>query len=316
MKPHRIDVHHHILPPEYVRAVGRHGHTGGGNVAFPAWTVEEELALMDRTGIRTAITSVASPGVFFGDRDEARGLARTVNEIQTRLMGDHPTRFGAFASLPVPNMDDTLAELAYALDTLKMDGVVMLASVGDTYLGDPSQEALFAELNRRKAVMFVHPNIPVSSLGLKLSVPAALIEFVFDTTRAVTNLIFTGMLDRYPDVKIILSHAGGTLPFLAGRLGVFGQIPELRQRAPQGAVHYLKRLYYDTAISAFSPSLNALRDLVEPSHILFGSDYPFLPEPQIQEQIAGLVAFRGFAANDRLAIERENAVAMFPRLRA
>lgn len=315
MTPHRIDVHNHILPPAYLQAVGRHGHTSGGNIPFPSWTAEEHLALMDRTGIQTAITSVASPGVFFGDRDEARGLARTVNEIQARLMSDHPTRFGAFASVPVPNTEDSLAEVTHALDTLKLDGVIMLASVGDTYLGDPSQEELFAELNRRKAVMFVHPNIPVSSLGLKLTVPAALIEFVFDTTRAVTNLIFSGMLDRYPDVKIILSHAGGTLPFLAGRLNTFGKLPKLMERAPKGALHYLKRLYYDTAISAFSPSLNALRDLVDPTHILFGSDYPFLPEPQIQEQIAGVADFRGFGEADRLTIEREAALTLFPRLR-
>lgn len=315
MTPHRIDVHHHILPPEYVEAVGRHGHTGGGDIAFPAWTVESQIAQMDRTGIATAILSIASPGVFFGDAAEARDLARRMNDLAARLVADHPARFGAFATLPVPDMDGALAELTYALDTLKLDGVVMLGSIGDTYLGDPSQEPLFAELNRRKAVMFVHPNIPATSLKLNLSVPAALVEFVFDTTRAVTNLIFSGMLDRYPDVKIILSHAGGTVPYLAGRLATGDVVPELHRRAPKGALSYLKRLYYDTAISAFPTSLSSLRALVDPSHILFGSDYPFLPEAHIQQQIRGLADFAGFSADDRNAIERESALALFPRLR-
>jgi predicted TIM-barrel fold metal-dependent hydrolase len=314
-EPYRIDVHHHILPPEYVEAAGRHGHSGGGDVAFPRWAVEEQLAFMDRAGIATAITSVSAPGVSFGDRDEARRLARRVNEIQARLTADHPTRIGAFATLPVPDIDGSLDELAYAFDTLKMDGVVLLASTGDTYLGDPSLDPLFAELDRRKAVAFVHPNIPSTSRGLKLSVPAALIEFVFDTTRAAVNLIFGGAMDRYPNVKIILSHAGGTIPFLAGRLASSRVIPALAARTPGGALSYLKRFYYDTAISGSSTTLGSLRELVDPSHVLFGSDYPFLPEPLLHENLAGIAGFRGWSDADRRLVERESALALFPRLR-
>jgi predicted TIM-barrel fold metal-dependent hydrolase len=314
--PHRIDVHHHVLPAEYLRAVARHGYTGGGDIAFPQWNVEQALELMDRNGIATAITSMSLPGVSFGDAAEARTLARRINEIQADLMRDHPKRFGAFATLPVPDVDGALAELEYALDTLGFDGVVMLARIGEQYLGDAALEPLMAELNRRKTVVFVHPNIPLTSQKLKLALPAALVEFVFDTTRAVANLIFSGTLERYPDIKFILSHAGGTVPFLTGRLSTARVIPPLHAKAPQGAVAYLKRLYYDTAISGNAQALSALRALVGPSQILFGSDYPFLPEPEIREQVRGIDGFAGFDAADRRAVERESALALFPRFRA
>jgi predicted TIM-barrel fold metal-dependent hydrolase len=315
MDPHRIDVHNHILPPEYVSAMARHGIHDGGDVAFPRWSAEEHLAVMDRCGIAAAVTSLSAPGVYFGDAAAARSLARQVNEIQARMVSDHPKRFGGFATLPVPDMDGALDELAYALDVLKLDGVVMLTSLGDVYLGDPSLEPLFAELNRRKAVVFVHPNTPASNAKLTLTLPAALVEFVFDTTRAVANLIFSGTLERHPDVKIILSHAGGTVPYLAGRLSATEVVPGLRERAPKGAVAYLKNLYYDTALSAFPTALGSLRELVDPSHILFGSDYPFAPESVIEATERGIEGYTPIDAAQRNIIEREAALALFPRLR-
>src|SRR5262245_34397021 len=233
-EPHRIDVHHHVFPPGYVDAVTRHGIHDSGGIAYPKWSVEDDLAFMDRCGIATAITSVSAPGVTVSDREASKALARNVNEYQARLVADHPTRFGAFASLPLNHMDDALDELAYALDTLRMDGVVLLSSVGDLYLGDPRLEPVFAELNRRRAVLFVHPNVPATSRGLDLAVPHAAVEFVFDTTRAVANLVYTGTLDRNPDVRIILSHAGGAIPYLAGRLATVDPIPEIAKRAPLG----------------------------------------------------------------------------------
>jgi predicted TIM-barrel fold metal-dependent hydrolase len=315
-KPYRIDVHHHIMPREYVEAAARAGITAGGDFPFPAWSVETTLQFMDRRGIATAVTSVSAPGVHFGDDAAARALARTCNEVQARLVSDYPTRFGGFASLPVPDVDGALAEIEYALDTLRLDGVVMMASIAGRYLGDPAFEPVFAELNRRQAVLFVHPTIPPSSQGLGMAIPAAVIEFVFDTTRAVANLIYSGTLERYPDIKIILSHGGGTIPFIAGRLNVEKVVPKLLARAPQGVPAYLKRLYYDTAISATPTALASLRELVDPSHILFGSDYPFLPEPVVGDMIDGLANFKGFDAGARRAIERDSALALFPRLRA
>jgi len=315
VKPHRIDVHHHILPREYLTAVAKFGAVDGGGIAFPPWSPEAAISLMDRCGIATAVTSIAAPGVYFGDRASARALARRCNEYSARLVGDQPSRFGAFAVLPLPDVDAALDELAYASDTLHLDGVVLLASIGDLYLGDRALDPLFAELDRRRAVVFVHPTIPSTSQALKLTLPGAMIEFVFDTTRAVANLIYSGTLERYQDLSIILSHAGGTVPYVAWRLAQGAVIPALRERAPQGAIAYLKRLYYDTAMSATPYALNSLRELVDPSHILFGSDSPFLPEPLVEASIAGLRSYGAFDASARAAIERDNALALFPRLR-
>jgi predicted TIM-barrel fold metal-dependent hydrolase len=312
--PHRIDVHHHIFPPEYLKALETLGIGHAGNISIPAWSPESAIALMDRNGIATGITSIAAPGVHFGNDAAARDLARRSNEYSARLVNDHPDRFGSFAVLPMPDAEGTLREIEYALDTLKLDGVVMLASMGNRYLGDQAFDAVFDELNRRKAVIFIHPTVPVSSEALKLALPGALIEFVFDTTRAVANLIYSGTLERNPDMKIILSHAGGTIPYVAWRLSLGSTIPELAAKAPQGALAYLKRLYYDTAMSANPYALNSLRELVDPSQILFGSDTPFLPEPLIGQVVNGLETYPGFDAAERGLIERGNGLSLFPRL--
>ena len=312
--PHRVDVHHHILPPEYVNAVARRGIGAGGDVPFPKWSPESALSLMDRMGIATAVTSISAPGVHFGDARAARDLARRCNEISARLIADHPARFGGFAFLPLPDVDGALEEIRYAFDTLELDGIVLLASFGETYLGDPAFDPVFSELNRRKAIVFIHPTVPVTSRALTLDVPGAMVEFVFDTTRAVTNLIYSGTLERCPDISFILSHAGGTVPFIAWRLAQGRLLPHLSEKAPQGAIAYLKRLYYDTAMSATPYALSALRELVDPSHILFGSDNPFLPEPEIAEMVEGLESYQPFDAAARAAIDRGSALALFPRL--
>jgi len=312
---HRIDVHHHILPDAYVKTLAALGVGDGGGIPFPKWSAESALSVMDHNGIATAVTSIAAPGVYFGNPRAARDLARRCNEISARLVDDHPARFGAFASLPLPDVDGALEELEYALDTLRLDGVVLLASIGDTYLGDAAFDPVFAEFNRRKAVVFIHPAIPATSLALKLAMPGAMIEFVFDTTRAVANLIYSGTLERYPDISFILSHAGGTIPYIAWRLAQGRTIPALHEKAPQGAIAYLKRLYYDTAMSATPYALSSLGELVDPSHVLFGSDSPFLPEPLVEASIRGLADYKAFDATTRAKIERGNALALFPRLR-
>jgi 6-methylsalicylate decarboxylase len=315
--PHRIDVHHHILPSEYVNALAGVGVTTVGRVHFPKWSVETTLGLMDRQGIATALTSFSAPGVYFGDRAFAKDLARRCNEISARLVSDHPRRFGAFAVLPLPDVDAALREAEYALDTLKFDGVVLLASVGDQYQGDAEFDPVYAELHRRRAVAFIHPNVPPGYTAPKLTLPAPLIDFIFDTTRAVTNLLYSGTLEKYPDISFILSHAGGAVPYLAWRIALFsGMQPGLGDRAPQGAIAYLKRLYYDTALSAVPYALRSLQELVDPSHILFGSDWPFAPEPITDATVKGLQAYDGFSEQDRAAIERGNALRLFPRLQS
>jgi predicted TIM-barrel fold metal-dependent hydrolase len=316
--PHRIDVHHHILPSEYVNALASVGVTTVGRVHFPKWSVETTLGLMDRQGIATALTSFSAPGVYFGDRAFAKDLARRCNDISARLVSDYPQRFGAFAVLPLPDIDAALREIEYAFDTLKFDGVVLLASVGDQYQGDAEFDPVYAELHRRKAVAFIHPNVPPGYTAPKLTLPAPLIDYIFDTTRAVTNLLYSGTLEKYPDISFILSHAGGAVPYLAWRIALFsGMQPGLGDRAPQGAITYLKRLYYDTALSAVPYALRSLQELVDPSHILFGSDWPFAPEPITEATVKGLSSYDdGFSEQDRAAIERGNALRLLPRLQS
>jgi predicted TIM-barrel fold metal-dependent hydrolase len=312
----RIDTHIHILPKEWVDAARKGGAEDAGGVDFPAWSPEKMLAVMDQAGIATAVTSIAAPGVYFGDAAAARSLARRCNEISAKLIDDHPGRFGAFAVLPLPDVDGALAEMEYALDTLKLDGVVLLASIGETYLGDPAFDAVFAEFNRRKTAVFVHPTVHPTSQALKLKLPGALVEFVFDTTRAAASLIYSGTMERNPDLRIILSHAGGTVPFLAERFRLGRLVPKLHEKAPQGAITYLKRFYYDTALSVSPYALTSLRELVDTSHILFGSDYPYYPDPLVVQEGKDLDNYAGFDVAARRAIARDNALALFPRLRA
>jgi 6-methylsalicylate decarboxylase len=311
-EPHRIDVHQHILPSEYVSALANLGITTAGGRPLPEWDVQTTLALMDRHAIATAITSMSEPGIYFGDRVFARDLARRCNEYSARLMHTYPQRFGAFAILPLPDVEAALRELEYALDTLKLDGVVLLSSVDGRYPGDPMFDELFTELNRRKAVVFLHPTVPAINSELKLDLPPFLVEFVFDTTRAVTNLIYSGTLERCPDIRFILAHAGGTVPFLAYRISM-GQI--MLPGAPQGVMTYLKQFYYDTALSANPYALRSLQELVDASHILFGSDYPFAPEVVTGFTVHGIQNYNGFDEQARKAIARESALALFPRFK-
>jgi predicted TIM-barrel fold metal-dependent hydrolase len=314
--PYRIDAHHHILPVEYVSALARIGITGGGGVPFPRWSAEEALGLMDRHAIQAAVTSISSPGVHFGDAAAARDLARRCNEISARLVGDHPTRFGAFATLPLPDVDGALRELVHALDVLHLDGVVLLASQSDgRVLGDPAFDELFAELDRRRTVVFVHPTIPKSSQTIPISVPGFAAEFTFDTSRAILNLIWTGAAERFAKTRLIFSHAGGTAPFLAWRWSLLDFSPQIQERAPSGVMHYLKRFFYDTALSANPYALRSLCELVGPSQILFGTDFPFAPEPVTQMSIEGLTQYDGFDATARRAIECDNALSLLPTVR-
>ena len=305
-KSYRIDVHHHILPAEYITALTSLGVTKSAGVVFPQWDVERSLVFMDHQKISTAILSISAPGIFFGEGKFAQDLARRCNEFAAEVVKNNPQRFGAFATLPLPDLNTSLLELEYALDELNLDGVGLLSSIDGQYLGDPVWEDLFAELNRRKTVVFVHPNAPPKEKLPQIDVPPAVMEFVFDTTRAVANLVHNRTLRRYPDIRFIFPHAGGVVPFLAWRIS-FGE---------QRTIKYLKRLYYDVALAATPYALRSLQELADPTHILFGSDYPFLPEPLIATMVEGLQTYEGFDAPTRQAIERDNALALFPRLKA
>jgi predicted TIM-barrel fold metal-dependent hydrolase len=314
LEPHRIDVHHHVIPEVYLQALDRAGVSDPiKGVAYPRWSAEDDLDLMDRHGIRTAVVSITAPGVAFVDGAQAAHVARATNDAMAQLITDHPGRYGAFALVPLPDVDAALREIDYALDVLGFDGVGLFTNHRGTYLGDPHFEPIFAALAERDALIHVHPATPSATDQPGFGLPTSLYEFPFDTTRMVANLLYSGTLDRHPGLRIILSHAGGTVPFLAQRLTYAATInPQLRGRQPRDLLASLRRLYYDTAMSANRPTLSALTALVDTDHILFGTDYPFMPESTAAETIAGVQEF--FGTDALQAVERGNAAALLPRL--
>src|SRR5262247_1797494 len=281
-----IDTHHHFYPPEYQKA------WLGWEEArklphFPtqvAWTREKAIEEMDKAGIRTAILSLAStPGLWFDAGPEAAArMARTCNEFGATMVQDFPGRFGLFATLSMLDIDTTLKELEYAFDTLKADGVGLQSNYGDKWLGNPVYKPVLEELNRRKAVVYVHPLVASCCGALSVGTFPAVIEVPHDTTRTVTSLLLSGTFARLRDIKWLFSHAGGTIPMMAGRIDAFyGRRPNLKEFAPDGIVGELKRLHYDTANATSAPAMAALTKLVPISQITYGSDYPYFPLDQI-----------------------------------
>ena len=313
MHAHRIDTHHHIIPPEYARIVGddRIGPLILSGKT-PEWTPAHSIAAMDRHGIATAVTSISAPGLWFGDSDATNTLTRLCNDYAAQMRVDHPGRFGMFASLPLPNIDASLREIEYALDTLKADGIGLMTSWDDKYPGDPAFAPIFDELNRRKAVVYFHPTQAPCSNCLS-EIPAATLDFPFDTTRAVTSLLFGGTFARCPDIKFIFSHAGGTVPFLADRIARLVVKPDFKAKVPNGVIPELQKLYYDTALSANARIFASLLALVTPAQVLFGSDYPFAPESTMTRTVEGLAKL-GLDDVTLRRIERDNALGLMPAL--
>lgn len=313
-----IDVHAHYLPPGYREQVAA-GCNGppDGIPRMPDWEAANTLAVMDRVGIATAMLSVSSPGVNFGDHASARRLARSVNEFARRTADDHPGRFGLFASLPLPDVDGALGEIGYAFDVLKADGVVMLTNAGGIYLGDARFDPIFDELNRRHAVIFIHPTSPPCWESIALGYPRPMLEFMFDSTRAVVNLILGGTMERCPDLKVIVPHAGGTLPFLARRIAALtSMFLDSARATPAGVTNYLRRFYYDLAGSTGDNALAPLLMLAERSRILYGSDYPFTPEQAVNAHLKEMAESAILKPGDMRAIGGDNALRLFPRLQA
>jgi 6-methylsalicylate decarboxylase len=302
--PHRIDMHSHIAPPEWIRQL-----TPEGVVLPPLanWTVARHLEDMDRAGVATAITSITAPGLWFSDPKVARPLARACNEYAAQLRMDHPGRFGLFAVLPLPDVEGSLKELEYGLDTLQADGVCMLTSYGDKWLGDPAFDPVFAELNRRKAVLYTHPTAANCCRNLLPGLNDATIEFGTDTTRAIARFVFSGSAARYPDLRIIFSHAGGTMPYLIERFDVWSRTAPNPRNVPLGFREHAKRFYYDIAQSSNSVAMRALQAVVPTSHILFGTDYPFRTS---LDHVNGLRESGVFTPEEIRGIERENYLAM------
>ena len=250
-----IDVHAHFLPDQYREALATAGiDQPDGFPRVPMWKASEHVEVMDRLGIEACVLSVSSPGVQFGEgmsASDAVSLARHVNDVAAATITQHPGRFGAFASLPMADEGESLAEIERVFDGLGLDGVNLLTNVAGVYLGDASLEPIMAELNRRRAVVFIHPTSPACWECTSLGYPRPMIEFPFDTTRAVTNLLLSGTLARHPDIRWIVPHAGGTLPFLAPRIAGISVL--LGADDPAAVVAQLRRLHYDLAGSASAP---------------------------------------------------------------
>lgn len=308
-----IDVHHHFVPPFYLAENrDRIAISSGGQIhpAWLSWTPEQAIAAMDKHRVATAVLSLTFPGVWFGDPQAAARTARRVNEYAADLARGHPGRFGRFAAIPLPDTEGSLREIEYALGDLKADGVGLLTSYGDKWLGDVVYQPVFEELNRRKAVVFVHPNTPMCCRTLLPDVAPVVAEIPQDTTRAVINLVFTGTFARFKDIHFIFAHAGGYVPMVLGRMHQYAP-KNIAEKAPNGIDYELKRLYYDIAGTAYRPAIAALTSLVPTTRILFGSDNPYVP---LAETAEGMLQV-GFSAADLQLIGRENALALFPRLK-
>lgn len=311
----RIDVHHHMVPPVFANEMQRRGISTVAGEPIPKWNPDRSLQVMDENGIQSAILSLSAPGVYFGDLGEACDLARRCNEYGADLRVRKPNRFGMFAVLPMPFVEQSCKEAVYALDVLKADGVVLLGSTDGVFLGDSRLDELMQELHRREAVVFVHPNLHPTSLQLELSLPGFLLEFLCDTTRAAANLTMTGTLEKYPGISWILAHAGGFLPYVAWRLSLANLLSDIAPHVPQGVLTYIKRFYFDTALSPSPYAIASLRQLVDSSNIVFGSDFPFAPAILTTNQIAALEALEALSADEKAGIRRGNGLTLFPRLK-
>jgi predicted TIM-barrel fold metal-dependent hydrolase len=320
----RIDVHCHYFPPVFMAALDEAGITAAGSVVIPPWSPELALSFMDRLGIATQVVSVSDPGVGFVPAEKAVALARAVNQYGKDLITAYPDRFGVLAVLPLPDVEASVAEVEYALDILGLDGVGILSSYGGIYPGDERLDPVLAALDARGAYVMIHPTaVSADNRPAMPGVPEAAMEFTFDTTRAAAKLIWSGAMERFPNIRWSLSHAGGTLPFLTYRVSMFSDVieaphgngtPPGQGTAAQSTRAAIARFYYDTALSHTPTGMSALRGATPVSNVLFGSDYPFAeplypkqgdPQPELGES---------FDDDELRAVGRLNALALFPRL--
>jgi 6-methylsalicylate decarboxylase len=299
----RIDVHHHFVPPFHSDVMMTRRQSGRP----PRWSPQMSIEEMDKNGIATAIVSLVQPGSWFPDDPAmSRQLQRACNEFAAKMIQDHPGRFGQFATISPPDIDNSLKEIEYDLDTLKADGVSVMTSYGDQYLGDPAWAPVFEELNRRKALVYVHPTTPACCMGLVPALPASAIEFATDTTRAIGNLVIGGTAAKFPDIRWLFSHSGGTLPFLTERF-----VGLAKARKLPDPMEAFVRFHYELAQGHTAGQIAALLKMVPVSQVLYGTDYPLRRAAEVNDGIAAY----GFAAGDLRSIEREAALKLMPRLR-
>jgi predicted TIM-barrel fold metal-dependent hydrolase len=316
-----IDFHHHARPAAFFEALRETGRTTMGGRPFPkGWTVPEALSFMDRMEIATAIVSAPDADLLYRDRQVAVRLARLLNELFAECIRSYPTRFGAFASLPMPHVSDTLPEIGYSLDRLTLDGVMLSTSYDGQYLGSSPFDPVLAELNRRNALVFVHPVTPMGLQLLALDFPASLLEYTFDTTRCIASLLRHWIPIRYPNIRFIFSHAGGTMPYLLNRMSLMeyfvrpGHVfatDDDRDAIRRGLRHF----YYDMALSAYDPTFDLLRQVVGLDRLVFGSDYPQVPDSFVEASIRTFTGSQTLDDQARIQIAKLNGLKLLSRLR-
>ena len=309
-----IDTHYHYASPKYSEVLRP---MGTGQTGIIEWNLAKAVEEMDKWGVATSMASISEPGVHFGDDMKARALARDCNEFGKKMMVDYPGRFGLFAILPLPDVDGALKEIAYAYDTLKTDGICFMSSYpgfgkyqGNKYLGDPLFTPVMEELNRRKAICYTHPFRAEPLYSILPDRHAMGIVLATDTTVTIESILDNNTATRFPDITFIWSHGGGTMPYITGRFGAT-KGPDGK---PNARLATIQKFYYDTAQAFTSFTLEGFTRLIPNSHILFGSDY--LGNAGSAGNVErGLDSYTGFTPAQRQAIYRDNAVALFPRLK-
>jgi predicted TIM-barrel fold metal-dependent hydrolase len=316
---HRIDVHQHVVPPFWAKALPAHGGDPSGprsgdpsHSVLPPWSPDSAIDFMDSQQIATGILSLTAPGVTGWDTSGRREMARCVNEYTAGLVAKRPDRFGHFATLPLPDIDGALLELERALGTLRADGVILLANYSGKYLGEAAFEPVWAELDRRQAVVYVHPGQPLLPTAAGLAGP--LVDYPFDTTRTAVQLVLNGIMNRYPGARIILSHAGGFVPYASHRFAELAHVFRLDAADPADILKSFQRFYFDTALSSSPAALPSLKAFAQQDRILFGTDYPFAPAEVAASFTRKLEAYDSLTADEYGAINHGNAEILFPRL--
>jgi predicted TIM-barrel fold metal-dependent hydrolase len=305
----RIDVHHHHIPPALLA-----GLPPGDRGRFGSWTPERSIEQMDKFDIAIAILSMTQMGdLLYDGTEKGNAAVRTGNEYGAKIVSQHPKRFGLFTGVPLPDIDAVMKEMEYGLDQLKADGIGIYTNDNNNrWPGDPYYDPMWQEVNRRKAIVYMHPLAPPCCRNLNDSVPTAMNEFDFDITRACTSILANGVLHKYPDVRIIIPHSGGTMPVLAGRIkDRYPSDAKHTEYIPNGVWAELKKFYFDIAHASYAMPLAALLKFASESNILFGTD--FSPEP-IESTVNELPA-SGLSPALMRAIERGNAERLFPRFK-
>jgi predicted TIM-barrel fold metal-dependent hydrolase len=311
-----IDTHHHMLPDFFFEATNEKESPVGG-LKPQAWTPETSLAFMDEAEIDITVLSISTPGIQLLDRVAGRNLARKCNELAASLISKYPKRFGVFAAVPMPNIEDAIEEVIYTLDVLKLDGVVLFTNSNGVYLGDPALRPLFAELQKRKAVVYVHPNASPDPVAHSLGLTDNLIDFPTDTTRAVAQLHYGGAFSATPDVRYIFSHAGGTAPYLAGRFAIADEMKIMGDNSITGtAAETFRRLYWDTALAWSDPVLHTLRKVAGTNKILFGTDFPYLRRDMAVRCKINIDNSAELSQDEKKKVLGGNGLELFPRFKS